>query len=217
MNVARRIASILVCTPLLVPGMVLASPEDQPVSMSRSWMEKDAMGRLREAVSSSTTESWAVMVLWQVADSSQGELTELEREEVVNTLEVAARDRLSVQPSPQLRLEVLVREVWRPHRALNLLLFAIPIPGTGPLLATRGGIGIAFRVVDLSTRQALAEFPCRRSAGLDSIAGLMGRAADAKAAARSCIAQAVQAMELGKLPAPIFPPPPRPEGLSAGQ
>jgi hypothetical protein len=160
-------------------------------------------GRLRAALSESSIESWALMVLWQVDESSQGELTELEREDVINTVEVAARDRLLRIGDPTLRLEVLVKEVWRPHRLFNMLMFALPIPGSGPLLAARGGIGLTFRVVDLKTRAELAEFSCRRRAGIDSLAGLLGRAADAKAAARSCVAQAIQALETGVAP-PAF-------------
>jgi hypothetical protein len=165
-----------------------------------NWIDPEAIERLKATSNGGTQDTVSLLPLWQVDEASVTELSDEERDEVLTTLENLIMERLHQQGEPTLRLEVLVREVWRPNRLLNLLMFVIPIPGSGPLLATRGGIVIEASILDLKSRTTIARFGCRKRGDLTSLFGIFGRASDATAAMKYCTERLLDALAIGKMP-----------------
>jgi hypothetical protein len=167
-------------------------------SIPHEWIEAHARIRLQALVRKDGIETVRITPYWRLGEGSRGELSEDERAEVITQIDSDLSGQLTARPEPSLRLEVMVTEVWRPMRVLNALLFAIPIPGSGPILASRGGISIESTVFDHRTNAVLARLKCSQRAGLSSLAGLFGRVSDAKIAARQCTERLVQSFVHGQ-------------------
>ncbi len=165
-----------------------------------NWIDPIAVDRLKAVALGQTADSIKLLPLWQVDEVSATELSDLERDEVLTTLDTLIKSRLPSTGPPTLRLEVMVREVWRPSRLFNMLMFLVPIPGSGPLLATRGGISIEATVLDLSSGARLARINCRKRGGLSSMQGIFGRVSDANAAMQYCAERIVHALATGQMP-----------------
>lgn len=175
-----------------------SAAEVRSYSIPHEWIEVHARTRLQALVRKDGVEAIRITPYWRLGEGSRGELSEDERAEVIAQIDGDLSGQLTARPEPSLRLEVMVTEVWRPMRMLNALLFAIPIPGSGPLLASRGGISIESTVFDHRTNAVLARLKCSQRAGLNSLAGLFGRVSDAKVAARQCTEQLVQSFVNGQ-------------------
>jgi hypothetical protein len=165
-----------------------------------NWIDPIAAERLKAVALGQTSDSVRLLPLWQVDEASATELTDIERDEVLSTLDTLIKSRLPSAGPPTLRLEVLVREVWRPSRLFNMLMFLVPVPGSGPLFATRGGISIEASVLDLGSGTQLARINCRKRGGLSSMQGIFGRVSDANAAMQYCAERIVHALATGQMP-----------------
>jgi hypothetical protein len=197
---------------LFIAGLVLAGSVQaaDPVraagvptptnAKAENWIDPIAVDRLKAVALGQTTDSVRLFPLWQVDEVSATELTDLERDEVLTTLDTLIKSRLPSAGPPTLRLEVMVREVWRPSRLFNMLMFLVPIPGSGPLFATRGGISIEASVLDLNSGTQLARINCRKRGGLSSMQGIFGRVSDANAAMQHCAERIVHALATGQMP-----------------
>jgi hypothetical protein len=195
----RSFSRLTICFTLVL-GLIAPNAQAQTsaaevlsYSIPHEWIEAHARIRLQAMARKDGNETVRIMPYWRLGEGSRGELSEEERAEVIAQIEGDLSGQLTARPEPSLRLEVMVTEVWRPMRMLNALLFAIPIPGSGPLLASRGGISIESTVLDHRTNAVLARLKCSQRAGLSSLAGLFGRVSDAKIAARQCTERLVQA------------------------
>jgi hypothetical protein len=180
-----------------------------------NWIDPQAIERLKAVAKRGIQDSVILKPLWQVDEASATELSDQERGEVLNGLENLIKERLNQQGAPTLQLEIIVREVWRPSRLLNFLMFVLPIPGSGPLLSTRGGIAIETSLLDLQSGAVVARFGCRKRGDLSSLLGIFGRAEDTHAALQYCTERLLDALVAGQMPSEV-PRPTNPDGTFSG-
>jgi hypothetical protein len=180
-----------------------------------NWIDPQAVERLRAVAKRGIQDSVILKPLWQVDEASATELSDQERGEVLSALENLIKERLNQQGAPTLQLEIIVREVWRPSRLFNFLMFVLPIPGSGPLLSTRGGIAIETSLLDLQSGAVVARFGCRKRGDLGSLVGIFGRSDDTRTALQYCTERLLDALMAGQMPVEV-PPAPNPDGTFSG-
>jgi hypothetical protein len=180
-----------------------------------NWIDPQAIERLKAVAKRGIQDSVILKPLWQVDEASATELSDQERGEVLSALENLIKERLNQQGAPTLQLEIIVREVWRPSRLFNFLMFVLPIPGSGPLLSSRGGIAIETSLLDLQSGAIIARFGCRKRGDLGSLLGIFGRSEDTHTALQYCTERLLEALMAGQMPLEV-PPPTNPDGTFSG-
>lgn len=103
----------------------------------------------------------------------------------------------AADPAAGVRAEARITRAWRPSRALNVVLVALP--GPGPAMVTQGGAAVDIALRDAADDRLLAEFRCSTYAGMARFAEAFGRIGHAEGALRDCAALFAGTLRAGDL------------------
>lgn len=204
-----HLAAAWLCCTLISPVVfAFAAPPTEPAwnakTMPLSKWRWQLDGSLREQHLAQRSKSPVisdVRVRWTDDAKKLDGISDEERWELSKLKVDRLTDGLSHETLRGLQVTIDVIEAWRPYRALNVVLFALP--GPGPAMVTQGGVHAVITIRQADTEAPILTFDCREYAGFLAFAGAFTRVSHVRTAMQTCANNAIGLFKEGQLPAPL--------------